>query len=249
MNATTRPAWQTSLDLESQAEDHYLDYFNEPLLELLAAPPRQVLDLGCSGGKFGAVLKERFPGARVVGVEAAPAAAAKAETRLDRVLRDRLEALDLAAAGYAAGAFDVVVASDVLEHLVNPWKLLVDLRRFMAADGVLITSIPNVRNIGLISDLLLNGRWQYAERGLLDVTHLRFFTLAGMHEMFAETGWRVEHYNVNIMPDLAPLWEQSKARQPINIRGGRLTLENLTRQELDELCAQQFFLRCRPVAA
>ncbi len=245
MNTPARPAWQTSLDFDAQLEDHYLDYYNEPLMDLIEAPPRQVLELGCAGGKFGSMVKARWPSARVVGVEAAKAAAAKAQTRLDRVLLDRLETLDLPAAGYGPGAFDVVVASDVLEHLVNPWKLLVDLRPFMASDVVLVASIPNVRNLGLVSELLLNGRFDYAERGLLDVTHLRFFTLAGMHDLFAQTGWRVERYNVNISPHLFEFWRQTREQKPINVRAGRLTLENLTTAELDELCAQQFFLRCR----
>ena len=248
MNAPSRPPWQTSLDFDAQSEDHYLDYYNEPLMNLLESPPRQVLDLGCAGGKFGEVLKGRHPGTRVVGVEAGKAAAAKARTRIDRVLVERIEALDLAAAGYGEGAFDVIVAADVLEHLVNPWKLLVDLRRFVARDVVLLASIPNVRNLALITDLLLNGRWRYVERGLLDVTHLRFFTLSGMHEMFAQTGWRVERYNVNLAPELAAFWEQSKAQSPLHIRGGRLSIENVARQELDELCAQQFYLRVRLAA-
>jgi SAM-dependent methyltransferase len=240
-----RPAWQTSLDFDAQPEDHYLDYYNAPLLDMVQAAPRRVLELGCAGGLFGAKLKERWPQAHVTGVEAGKAAAAKAATRLDRVIQARLELLDLAAEGYHDAAFDLVIAADVLEHVVNPWKLLVDLRPFLAPDAVLVASIPNVRNLALINDLLLGGRWHYAERGLLDVTHLRFFTLGSIHEMFGETGYRVESVQINIAPDLAAFWQQVKDQPTINIRSGRFAMENVTPAELNELCAQQFFLRVR----
>lgn len=240
-----RPAWQTCLDFDAQPEDHYLDYFNEPLLAQVTTAPRRALELGCAGGMFGAKLKERWPGAEVVGVEAGKAAAAKAATRLDRVIEARLESLDLAAAGYRPGDFDLAIAADVLEHVVNPWKLLVDLRPFLSSDAVLLASIPNVRNLALINDLLLGGRWNYAERGLLDVTHLRFFTLGTIHEMFAETGYRVESVQINVAPELAGFWQQVKDQPTINIRSGRFSFENVTTAELNELCAQQFFLRCR----
>jgi len=243
-----RPAWQTALDFDAQAEDHYLDHVNAPLLDFVEGAPREVLELGCAGGAFGARLKERFPGVRVTGVEAGKAAAAKAATRIDRVIHARLEGMDLDADGIARGSLDAVIAADVLEHIANPWKLLVDLRPFMAPGGALIASIPNVRNLSLIGDLVVKGEWTYVERGLLDVTHLRFFTLASAHAMFAETGWRVETYKLNIAPGLADFWRQSQGRGEINVRAGKMSLENLTRSELDELCALQFFMRCRVAA-
>lgn len=244
----SRPAWQTALDFEAQPEDHYLDNVNAPLLDFVEGSPREVLELGCAAGAFGARLKERWPQARVTGIEAGKAAAAKAATRLDRVIAARLEDIDLAAHGIEKGSLDTVFAADVLEHIPNPWKLLVDLRPFMAPGGALIASIPNVRNLSLVGDLIVNGNWSYVERGLLDVTHLRFFTLSSAHEMFAQTGWRVEKYNLNIAPGLADFWRQSQGRAETNVRAGKMTLENLTRAEIDELCTLQFFMRCRVAA-
>lgn len=239
------PAWQTCLDFESQGEDHYLEHWNAPLLAMVEQPPARVLELGCAGGLFGAKLKERFPGAHVTGVEAGRAAAAKAATRLDRVVRSRLEELDFAAEAFTPGALDLVIAADILEHLVNPWEFLVRLRPYLAADAVVLASIPNVRNLHLVLDLLLNGRWRYVERGLLDITHLRFFTLEDMRRMFIETGYVPERWSSTLSPSLAPTWEQFQGNERTNLSTGRFTLANVTRAELAELCAEQFLLRCR----
>src|SRR3989441_6786633 len=153
------PIWQRCLDFESQDAGHYLDYVNQGVLALVDGAPRRVLELGCAGGMFGATLKERFPGATVVGVEAGRAAADKAARRLDRVIRSRLEELDFSAQEIAPGEFDTVIAADVLEHIVNPWEFLVRLKPWLAPGAQLLASIPNVRNIWLVSRLLLEGRW------------------------------------------------------------------------------------------
>jgi len=241
-------AWQTCLDVDGQDAGHYLDYFNAPLLGLVTAAPRRVLELGCASGMFGAKLKERFPTACVVGVEASRDAAAAAAGRLDRVICARLEALDFAAEGLRHGEFDLVIAADILEHLVNPWDLLVRLRPFLAPEALVLASIPNVRNLQLVTNLLVNGLWPYAERGLLDVTHLRFFTLEEIRRMFAETGYAMQGFDINLSPSLAPLWEQNRDKEQVSLRVGRFTLDNVTPRELAQLCAEQFLVKARVAA-
>src|SRR5688500_18515572 len=245
MNDTTRPPWQTCLDIENQDEDHYLEHWNAGLLALLDESPRRVLELGCAGGMVGAKLKERFPEAHVPGVEAGRHAAAKAAGGLDRLIVSRLEMLDFAAEGFQPGELDVVIAADILEHLVNPWELLARLRPYVAAEGIVLASIPNVRNLNLVMDLLVNGRWRYAERGLLDVTHLRFFTLEEMRRMFVETGYAPERFSVTLSPSLASTWERFQGNERTDLSTGRFTLTGVTRPELMELCVEQFLLRCR----
>jgi 2-polyprenyl-3-methyl-5-hydroxy-6-metoxy-1,4-benzoquinol methylase len=240
------PPWKTCLDLESQDADHYLDFWNQPLFDIINQEPRRVLELGCAGGMFGAKLKERYPAAAVIGVEANRGAAAKAATRLDRVICSRLEALDFPAAGLQPGEIDLVIAADVLEHLVNPWDLLVKLKPYLSKDAVIAASIPNVRNIELVSGLLQEGNWEYAERGLLDITHLRFFTFDGIRQMFETTGYAIEGFAMTLLPSLAETYKHNKGREAVTIRIGRLTFENISQRELGELCAEQFLLRVRP---
>lgn len=240
------PIWQRCLDFDSQDAGHYLDYVNQGVLGLVAGEPRRILELGCAGGMFGATLKERFPGASVVGVEAGRAAAEKAATRLDRVIRSRLEELDFPAQGIAPGEFDTVIAADVLEHIVNPWEFLVRLKPWLAPGAQLLASIPNVRNIWLVTRLLLEGRWEYVERGLLDITHMRFFTLEEMRRLFAETGYAIELAQASVAPGLREIYEKYRGRDVAEVKIGRLTLANVTAQEIEEFCAEQFLLRCRP---
>lgn len=242
--AAALPAWRTCLDVEHQDAGHYHGYVNTGLLSLVDGVPRRVLDLGCSNGAFGAALKEKFPGASVSGIEAGRAAAAEAGKRLDRVICARVEDVDFGAADLA-GQFDLAVAADILEHLVNPWQALLRLKAALAPNAQVLASIPNVRNLALLAELILNGRWTYRERGLLDVTHLRFFTLEEIREMFAQTGYRCEEYKANLTPSLVALFKEHQDREKSSLRAGRVQLEDITQRELYELCSEQFLLRCR----
>lgn len=241
------PVWQTCLDIEGQEAGHYKDFANESLLLVLDGEPGRVLEVGCAGGRLGAILKERHPGTHVTGIEAGHAAAKLASTRLDRVLRARLENVDYAAHGIAPASFDLVIAGDVLEHLVNPWAELVRLRPLIAPTGRLIASIPNVRNLQVLAGLADRGRFQYEERGLLDVTHLRFFALDDMHAMFETTGYRIEASMFTISPALKQLFMESKGRGNVTLNVGRMRLADVTQRELMEFCAEQYILRVRPV--
>ena len=241
--------WRTCLDIESQSAEHYHDKVNEPLLGFVDGAPKRVLELGCAMGHFGAKLKERFPGAQVIGVDANRAAAAVAATRIDRVICDRLEDLDFAAHGLAEGGVDAIIAADILEHLSNPWRLLERLRRLLSPDGQLLASIPNVRNLALVSDLVQGGHWSYRSEGLLDITHLRFFTLYEMHRMFEDTGYRTEKFGAIITRSLNDTYQAHREKDAATVQIGRMTLTGITPPELLELCTEQFLFRCRPDSA
>jgi SAM-dependent methyltransferase len=238
--------WETCLDVEAQDGAHYHDYVNEALLGAVTERPERALDLGCAGGSFGARLKEKFPGVHVTGIELGRAAAARAATRIDRVIASRIEEVDFGSADLGPGRFDLVVAGDVLEHLVNPWALLGRVRPCIAPNGRLVASIPNVRNLQLIADLLLNGRWSYDERGLLDVTHLRFFAFEDIRALFEETGYLIESFSANLSPRLRPLYHQHAGKGPVSLRVDRLQVDGISRRELTELCTEQFVLTARP---
>ncbi|RJX20675.1 MAG: glycosyltransferase [Ammonifex sp.] len=164
----------------------YFHYSRPELVELVPLQAKKVLDIGCAAGMMSAALKERGV-EEVVGVEINAAAAQEAAARLDRVLVGDIEKLDLP---YPEKYFDAVVMGDVLEHLRDPWVVLARLQNYLAEEGTVIASIPNVANISIIMGLI-NGEWHYANAGILDRTHLRFFTLDGIREMFANTGYRV----------------------------------------------------------
>lgn len=240
--------WQKCLDIEAMPAAHYLGFVNEPLLGALDGTPRRVLELGCAGGALGAALKERHPGVHVTGIEAGREAAAEAARRLDRVVCARIEDADLSAPGFEPGSFDAVIAGDILEHLVNPWAALHRLRPLLAPGAQLVASIPNVRNLQVVAPLLLEGRWTYAERGLLDVTHLRFFTFAEMQDLLRQTGFDLEGYSYILSPGLVALHRQMTEGKSGTLTLGRMTLTGVTPREAMEFCAEQFLVRARLAA-
>ena len=158
----------------------------QDVLRRVPVSARAVLDVGCGAGALGASIKRR-QGARVVGIEYVAEQAARAAAVLDAVHTGDVAALDLP---YAPGSFDCLIYSDVLEHLVDPWAVLAKQRPLLAQGGTLIASLPNVQFVGVIAGLL-RGRWAYQPRGVLDRTHLRFFTRRSAHALIEGAGYRV----------------------------------------------------------
>lgn len=157
----------------------------------LVPPATRVLEFGCATGYMSEVLKNRL-GCTVTGIEIAPEAAALAEEHCERVIVGDAEKIDYAAE-LAGEEFDVFLFADVLEHLKEPGDVLRRIRPFIAENGVVLASIPNIAH-GSVRLALLGGEFRYRDRGLLDDTHLRFFTRASIEDMFEETGYVVTHW-------------------------------------------------------
>lgn len=158
----------------------------------------RVLDVGCHTGKFAAFLRQKQ--CTVSGIEVNPSAAAVAAQLLDQVVVGDIE--DSATWSQVAGSFDVIMFLDVLEHCRRPEAVLGQARGRLAAGGFLLTSLPNIAHWS-IRKALLGGRFEYQETGILDQTHLRFFTLASARQMFRKTGYRIDRMDyVLAMPKL-----------------------------------------------
>jgi SAM-dependent methyltransferase len=153
---------------------------------LVPASVMSVLDIGCGGGDFGRKLKEERPGISVTGIELTEWADA-AEKVLDRVLRLDVERGDLD----TLGTYDCLCFNDVLEHLANPWDACRRLLPFLRPGGFVVASSPNLRHYDVLKSLLLQKRFDYADWGVMDRTHLRFFTIHTFPELFASVGLRV----------------------------------------------------------
>ena len=148
----------------------------------------KILDIGCAAGALGAALKQRGP-CEVWGIEMHPAAAADARHRLDHVIEG--DALDHEAE-LADDAFDAVIMADVLEHVADTEGMLALARRILVPNGKLILSLPNVRHWSVLQ-MLLGGDWRYFESGIMDRTHLRFFTMRSAVRALKGAGFTVEH--------------------------------------------------------
>jgi 2-polyprenyl-3-methyl-5-hydroxy-6-metoxy-1,4-benzoquinol methylase len=151
----------------------------------------RVLELGPATGYMTHAFGER--GCAVVGIELDPAMAAKAEAFTERMIVGNIDELDLDGE-LGDERFDAIVAADVLEHLRDPLKVLLDLKKFLKPDGAFVISFPNVAH-GSVRLALLSGRFDYQDIGLLDATHLRFFTRESFEELLdeAELGLAVLH--------------------------------------------------------
>lgn len=168
------------------------NYFQNTRSEMHRFIPEvsEVLELGCGEGRFMAGLRRLRPHVRLaVGIEPHDLSAKAAATVFDEVLSMPVEqAMSL----LIGRQFDAVLANDVLEHLVDPWAVLRSLRTVLRPNGVLVASIPNIRHWPTLNALLLNGMWEYADSGVLDRTHLRFFTRSSLYNLFEQTGFRLE---------------------------------------------------------
>jgi predicted TPR repeat methyltransferase len=165
-------------------------YFSDAkpaFLRLIDPRGLRVLDLGCGGGHNGEMLKGA--GAReVVGVERDPGAAAQARERLDRVVECDLSALDRADLGEQP--FDAILASDVLEHLLDAEDVLATAVTKLRPGGAVVLSLPNVANVYVLSQLLLK-TWPRRRSGIFDRTHVRWFAKRDMVRLLQGAGLRV----------------------------------------------------------
>ena len=158
---------------------------NHSLMVDMIGRNKRVLETGCATGYMSRVLVER--GCRVVGVELDPVAARQAEQYCERVIVGNLDQLDLGEQ-LEPGSFDVVVFGDVLEHLRDPLRCLRQIRPLLAPDGYVVASVPNIAH-GAVRLSLLRGDFEYQSLGLLDETHVHFFTRASMEEMLHQAGF------------------------------------------------------------
>lgn len=167
-----------------------MSYYQGQRREMLAYIPenaQRFLELGCGSGGFGALLRESRHNAHIIGVEIHPQSAQEARQRLDSVIEQPVET---ALASIPAGSIDCVVCNDVLEHLHDPWSVLLQIKRVLQPHGSVVSSIPNVRHFPVFKNYFLGGDWRYEKSGVLDRTHLRFFTKSSIERMFSETGFR-----------------------------------------------------------
>jgi 2-polyprenyl-3-methyl-5-hydroxy-6-metoxy-1,4-benzoquinol methylase len=233
--------WRLLSEPRSPGQDGYFEHVRKELVDMIGAPPRRFVEIGCGTGVTAAEVKRRYPDATVEGFEVSAAAGAVAAERIDTVHIGDIERTDLAAL-YAPQSIDTLLLADVLEHLYDPWKLLVRLRPLLSPDAQIISSIPNIRNMALLNDLAY-GTFTYEPAGLLDVTHIRFFTRYEIMKMFEETGYEILTMVNARDPRIPPVTAETF---PVSIEMERIVLKNVDANALAELQTIQFYLTARP---
>lgn len=173
-----------------EAIDKYHNHVRSDVFDIIPDCAGRVLDLGGGVGATGAALKSAH-GATFVVVA-------------DQVAGDTADGVDVAVSGNLEdpiflrtlledhGPFDTILCFDVLEHLRDPWSTVEELHRGLALNGIIVASIPNVNHHSLVVPLVLRGRYELQDAGLLDRTHLRWFTKATAVEMMTKSGLKLE---------------------------------------------------------
>lgn len=171
-------------DLAGQYSEKAGSYYEMVRYEMLPfVPPdvKIVLEVGCSAGGFGKLIMDNRPECKVWGIEPSLEAASMAQARLDKVINGTLESSETELGGQK---FDCIVFNDVLEHLVNPEAALIQARELLTPNGAVVASIPNVLHFYNIWQILTQQDWKYEDSGIMDNTHLRFFTKKSIVRLF-----------------------------------------------------------------
>ena len=172
---------------EGVREFYHYTFPRERLFEQVPAKAGWVLEVGCGAGVLGARLKHSGKATHVTGIELNTDAAALARSRLDAVQVGDVESMPLDA---WTGQFDTLVVTDVLEQLRDPWATLFRLRDCLKDGGAVVASIPNIAHYKIIKKLLF-AEWRYEPGGILDHTHLRFFTRGSIEDLFRNSGFEI----------------------------------------------------------
>ena len=189
-------------------EEHRSERYEPPVIDLenknsslvllieLTGRNKDVLEVGTSTGYISRILKER--GNTVTGIEIDPEAGEIAGQHCDTMIIGDIEKLDLDAY-LAPSSFDVIIFGDVLEHLASPEDVLRKVKKYLRPDGYLAVSLPNVCHGDVILNLLM-GDFKYTSMGLLDATHLRFFGLRNIIDLFSRCGYFVTDLQTTVHP-------------------------------------------------
>lgn len=166
------------------------DYYSNPrpeMLEFIPESAKTILDVGCGQGDFAARAKaERHVIAW--GVDIDSASVTIAQNRLDNAICGDISTV---IGNLPDGYFDVIFFNDSLEHMIDPYKVIKMMKTKLSSKGIVVSSIPNVRYFRNLINLLYRKDWRYEDSGIMDRTHLRFFTKKSILELFEDNGYSV----------------------------------------------------------
>lgn len=164
----------------------YYSQIRLDLLPLIDRTYQHAIEFGCGEGLTLKYLQERRYVETTYGVEIHPHSVNVALNNLDHLWREDVNNFTIP----LKIKFNLVLLPDILEHLVNPWVFLNNLHKFITQDSDIIVSLPNVQHFTILQNLLI-GDWQYQDSGIMDRTHLHYFTLKSAQKMFQDTGYKI----------------------------------------------------------
>lgn len=179
----------------------YSTSIRQDIINLIENPKEQsinVLEIGCACGATLLQIKSIYPKANLFGIELNDQAALSAKLFANVIAAD----IEKTVLPYQEEYFDYIILADVLEHLENPWRALENIKAYLKPGGQVLASIPNILHFSVLRNLL-QGYWSYEDAGILDKTHLRFFTLHEIEKLFQDTGYKINSCRPNYIFETA----------------------------------------------
>lgn len=173
-----------------ESNNKYYNNINHDVLNVIPVDAHTLLEVGCAAGPLAYAYKKINPNCYYTGVELSDSAAQKASNILDKVIVGNVEKMDNKALNIKTQSLDCIIYGDVLEHLYDPWKLLAKHKPLIKPNGTIIACIPNIAHWSIVASLI-HGKFIYKDSGIMDRTHIRFFTENSIMEMFHKTGYHV----------------------------------------------------------
>jgi len=238
---------------------------NLSLLQFIPPDSKRILEIGCADGALGEYILKNKICEEFIGLELLKDKATIAATKISRVIVGDAEEIDLAS--HDLGEFDCIIYADSLEHMKNPKAILSHHLKSLKQNGCIIASIPNVRNLFLIEQLI-RGRWIYTEWGLLDRTHFHLFTLQDLKILFSQVGIEIKeiknsfragqwfnqmHEIQEINQEFLQLYDalqnniSSNINQVKTVLNQRYSMENLSDSDVMELFTVQFHMIAKKI--
>lgn len=176
----------------------YFSWIRWDIIESIPNGKHNILDVGCGEGWTLKKLKDSGKAKQVIGIEINENAAKIARNNVDFVITTDVELL---LPPFKEKIFDYIIFGDVLEHLINPKKVLEKYSCYLKDNGYIIASLPNIRYIGILIRLFFFGEFEYVNAGILDESHLRFFTKKSIYRLFKQSGLEIVNIKGNCAPE------------------------------------------------
>ncbi len=173
---------------------NYFSGIRNDIIELIQCNNCNILEIGCGEGNTLVELKRQGKAKFVIGIDIVNL---NQSSKLDKFILADIENdnIDL-----PEEYFDIIICADVLEHLKDPWNALRKIRKFLKPNGILLASIPNIREIKTLISIVIKGNFKYVDAGILDKTHLRFFCKKNIIELFESSGYKIGKITFNLSP-------------------------------------------------
>jgi len=207
-------------------ENDYFSQVRSEIEDLLPSYSEETLDIGCGDGATLEWVKATKRCEKTYGIEISESSYLKAKKILDETLNINIEKEKNF---FMKKKFDLILVLDVIEHLIDPWKFLNLIKSRLNEGGSIIISVPNIRHYSILKDLIFFGNWEYCQSGILDRTHLRFFTKKSLKKIFKK-----EKLNIEMLK-----------KYPIDYSGKAKILNKISFNLFSDFLTQQYIFKLK----